>query len=80
MPKLNHAKRKRYERVTENAKRGIYALRVGDRVRVTKCPGTKRTFTFNYWDGGWMVSKSGIDDYCAVSIDRVNGMPRNFDY
>src|SRR5699024_9794158 len=47
-------------------------LKPGDRVRTTKCPGTKRWFTFDHWDGHWMVSKSGIDDYPPRSVDRVN--------
>lgn len=45
----------------------------GDRVRVTKCPGTERTFTFDHWDGIWMVSRSGICDYSPSQILRVNG-------
>lgn len=50
-------------------------LKKGDRIRVTKCPGTKRTVTFDHWDGNWIVSKSGINDYAATSIDRLNGKP-----
>lgn len=50
-------------------------LKKGDRVRCTKCPGTKRTFTFDHWDGCWMVSKTGIDDYHPVNVDSVNGAP-----
>lgn len=53
-------------------------LKKGDRVRVTKCPGTKRTITFERWDGCWMVSKSGIDDYHPVNVDRVNGVDVDF--
>lgn len=48
----------------------------GDKLRVTKCPGTKRTMTFKRWagpDSPWMVSKSGIDDYHPVTIDKING-------
>ena len=48
-------------------------LKKGDRVRVKKCPGTKRTITFDRWDGPWMVSKSGIDDYHPVNVSKVNG-------
>lgn len=48
-------------------------LKKGDRVRCTKCPGTKRVFTFSHWDGCWMVSKSGINDYHPVNVDMVNG-------
>ena len=50
-------------------------LKKGDRVRCTKCPGTKRVFTFERWDGCWMVSKTGIDDYHPVNVDLVNGVP-----
>lgn len=53
-------------------------LKSGDRVRCTKCPGTKRTFTFHFWDGCWMVSKSGIDDFHPINIDLINGKPFNF--
>jgi hypothetical protein len=59
----------------ENAKK---VLKRGDRVRVTKCPGTKRTITFDHFDGNWIVSKSGIDDYSPCSVDRVNGEPVGF--
>ncbi len=62
--------RRRFNIATANAKR---VLKVGDRVRVSKCPGTKRWITFAGWDGNWMVSKSGINDYAAFSVDRVNG-------
>ena len=53
-------------------------LRKGDRIRCTKCPGTERTFTFDHWDGQWMVSKSGISDYHPVNISKVNGVAKNF--
>lgn len=48
-------------------------LKKGDRVGITKCPGTKRTFIFSHWDGLWMVSKSGIDDYHPNNIYSING-------
>lgn len=59
----------------ENAK---LVLKPGDRIRVTKCPGTRRWITFAGWDGYWIVSKSGGDDYSARCIDRVNGDPVDF--
>lgn len=58
-----------------NAKK---VLKQGDRVRVTKCPGTKRWITFDHWDGHWIVSKSGIDDYSPLSVDRLNGTAVDF--
>lgn len=53
-------------------------LKTGDRVGCTKCPGTKRVFTFDYWDGRWMVSKSGINDYSPLSIYSINGVTVDF--
>lgn len=55
-------------------------LKVGDRIRCIKCPGTKRTFTFSHWDGCWMVSKSGVDDYHPVNVDAVNGIAVDFQH
>lgn len=69
------AGRARFLRAVENAKK---VLKPGDRVRVTKCPGRKRTITFAGWDGCWMVSKSGVDDYSAGCVDRVNGEEVDF--
>lgn len=68
----------RYERYILGKKAETLAkrkLKKGDRVSITKCPGTKRTFTFDHWDGHWMVSKSGINDYAPIHILLVNGMP-----
>jgi hypothetical protein len=53
-------------------------LKKGDRIGCTKCPGTKRVFTFEQWDGCWMVSKSGICDYHPVSIYSINGKKISF--
>ena len=73
------------EQKQENKKRFLIAvgnaqkyLKAGDRIRVTKCPGTKRYITFAGWDGNWIVSKSGINDYAASAIDRVNGVTVDF--
>lgn len=60
---------------TENAKN---ILKAGDKLRVTKCPGTKRTITFSHFDGIWIVSKSGIDDFHSINVDRLNGLPVDF--
>lgn len=54
------------------------ALRPGDRLRVTKCPGTKRWITFAGWGGKWIVSKSGISDFSPLCVDRHNGTPVDF--
>jgi hypothetical protein len=67
--------RNRFLIATENAKR---VLVTGDRLRVTKCPGTKRWITFARWDGNWIISKSGIDDFAACAVDMVNATPVNF--
>jgi hypothetical protein len=64
-----------YHLATSQAKA---TLKRGDRLRVTKCPGTKRWITFECWDGDWIVSKSGINDYHAITIDRVNDKAINF--
>ena len=53
-------------------------LKPGDRLRITKCPGTKRWIIFSHWDGHWIVSKLGIDDYHPVNVDFVNGLPVDF--
>ena len=53
-------------------------LKPGDRLRVTKCPGTKRWITFAGWDGHWIVSKSGINDYAPSCVDRINDTPISF--
>lgn len=67
--------RRRFRVAAENAKK---VLKKGDRIRVTKCPGTKRVITFAGWDGPWIVSKSGINDYAPSCVDMVNGAPVDF--
>ncbi|MEN2430747.1 hypothetical protein [Comamonas sp. F1-6] len=59
----------------KNAKR---VLKPGDRLRVTKCPGTKRWITFAGWDGIWIVSKSGINDFSPRCVDRLNDQVIDF--
>jgi hypothetical protein len=59
----------------QNAKK---VLKLGDRLRVTKCPGTKRWITFAGWEGYWIVSKSGINDYSPRCVDILNGRPVDF--
>ena len=60
------------KRAVENAKR---VLKPGDRIRCSRCGGIRVTYTFSHWDGWWAVSKSGIDDLSAISIDMLNGKP-----
>ena len=59
----------------QNAKK---VLKPGDRIRVSKCPGTKRWVTFSGWDGHWIVSKSGINDFSPAAVDMLNGEPVDF--
>lgn len=73
--KLSEEKKQQCKTAEANAKKVLIA---GDRIRCTKCPGTKRVFTFSYWDGCWMVSKSGINDYHPINVDMVNGIKVNF--
>jgi len=67
--------RRQFAVAAVNAKK---VLKAGDRIRVAKCPGTKRVITFAGWDGPWIVSKSGINDYSPSSVDRLNGKPVDF--
>lgn len=53
-------------------------LKRGDRIRVSRCGGIVATYTFDHWDGYWIVSKSGIDDLAAGSISKINGKDANF--
>jgi hypothetical protein len=72
-------KEKDHKEWIECTNRAKAVLKKGDRIRLTHCPGTKRTITFDHWDGPWIVSKSGKDDYSAESIDRLNGEPITFE-
>lgn len=67
------------EQRADNRRRSLIAennakkvLKPGDRLRVTKCPGTKRWITFAGWDGHWIVSKSGINDFSPMCVDMLN--------
>lgn len=53
----------------ENAKK---VIKPGDPVRVHKCSGRKRWITFREWDGAWIVSSRGINDFSLLSVDNVN--------
>ena len=67
---MNEERKATWRIAVDNAKK---TLKPGDRLRVTKCPGTKRWITFAGWDGSWIVSKSGINDYSPGNVDRLNG-------
>jgi hypothetical protein len=67
--------RRQWIAATQKAK---LILKVGDRIRATRCGGIKRTYQFSSWDGDWIVTKSGISDIAATHIDRLNGSSVNF--
>lgn len=68
------AKRAQSIRAIDRAKQ---ALKAGDRIAFTSCPGTARTATFQGWDGNWICSKTR-DDIAASSIFKLNGEPVSF--
>lgn len=71
-----HAENRRLSYIAAaNAKK---VLKPGDRLRVTKCPGNKRWITFDSWEGYWIVSKSGINDYSPRCVDMLNGQKVDF--
>ncbi len=70
------AKRREQSLIAEKNAKAV--LKVGDRLRVSKCPGTKRWITFAHWSGHWIVSKSGIDDYSPLHVDMLNGESIDF--
>ena len=53
-------------------------LKPGDKVGCTKCAGVKSVFTFIEFDGCWMVSKSGINDFHPYNVYSVNGVKVDF--
>ena len=55
---------------TANAKK---VIKIGDRLRVTKCPGRKRWIIFAKWYGNEIISKSGRGEYFSMSVDMLNG-------
>lgn len=65
----------RLAKATDAAKK---VLKKGDRLTVTKCPGTKRWIIFSHWEGNEIISASGQGEYAATSITRRNGEPANF--
>lgn len=75
MARMSEEQIARCRLATENAKK---VLKPGDRIRCSRCGGIRATYTFSHWDGNWAVSKSGISDLSANSIDRLNGQPVTF--
>lgn len=53
-------------------------LKKGDRITVTKCPGTKRWIIFDHWNGNEIISASGEGEYAATNISRLNGAAVDF--
>lgn len=51
------------------------SLKIGDRIRATRaeCYAKPATYTFAGWDGGWIVSASGIDTILPASVTSING-------
>lgn len=60
------------------AEKAKKVLKPGDKIRVKRCHSRKSTITFVGWDGHWIVSKSGVSDYSACGIDRLNGQSVDF--
>lgn len=57
--------------------RARIALKPGDKITFTSCPGTARTATFQGWEGNWICSKSR-SDIAAPSILKLNGQSVSF--
>lgn len=72
---VSEESRRRTIQATERAKK---VLKRGDRIRAGRCGGIFRTYTFDSWDGMWIVTKSGICDIAATAIDRLNGVDIDF--
>lgn len=58
--------------------RARMVLKQGDRISCTRCGGIHTGYTFNGWDGYWIVSASGIDDLSPSCITKLNGKPVSF--
>lgn len=50
-------------------------LKPGDRIRAVRgeCGAKPATYTFAGWDGGWIVSASGINTIIPASVTSING-------
>jgi hypothetical protein len=62
----------RYDELMRATARAKAALKPGDRIVFTSCPGTKRWATVTGWDGNWICTATR-SDISAGSISRVNG-------
>lgn len=72
-------RKKLRERIAKATKAAKKVLKKGDRITVTKCPGTKRWIIFDHWRGeNEIISASGEGEYAATNISRLNGEPVNF--
>lgn len=69
------AKRIRLAKATDAAKK---VLTKGDRITVTKCPGTKRWIIFDHWLGSEIISATGGGEFFATNISKLNGNPVDF--
>lgn len=72
---MNSKKREQWLRAISEAKQ---VLKPGDRIRCSRCGGIVATYTFDCWDGYWIVSRSGIDDISPTHISKLNGQPISF--
>lgn len=72
---VTEEQRKLVAEATDRAKK---VLKRGDKIRAGRCGGIHRTYTFECWEGMWIVTKSGINDIAATAIDRLNGIDVDF--
>lgn len=70
-------KQERLEWHRAATKRMKARLKEGDRIYAMRaeCGCKHATYTFDGWDGNWIVSKSGIDTIMAATITKINGAP-----
>lgn len=63
------------ERATERARA---SLKIGDRIKVSRCAGLVRNYIVDGWIGCWIVSKTGVSDIHALHVLAVNRVPTTF--
>jgi dsDNA-specific endonuclease/ATPase MutS2 len=71
-------KKAKHQQWLSASKKAKEVLKVGDRVGVVQCQNKKKVITFSHFDGNWIVSKSGINDYSPCSVYSLNGNPVSF--